>query len=83
MEEGVGGSLQVPAWETIKGRWPAWERPAGPPAATEKGVPPWESAESSRKRKKYVRFTFFEIKWTIIQRKSINLPRRAENRNVQ
>ena len=25
MEEGVGGSLQVPAWERQNGRWPAWE----------------------------------------------------------
>ena len=32
-----------------QGRWPAWERPAGPPAATEGGVPPWEIAETNRK----------------------------------
>ena len=25
MEEGVGGSLLVPAWERQNGRWPAWE----------------------------------------------------------
>ena len=31
---GGGGSLRVPAWETTRRRWPAWERPAGPPAAT-------------------------------------------------
>ena len=28
-----GGSLRVPAWETTRRRWPAWERPTGPPAA--------------------------------------------------
>ena len=33
---GGGGSLRVPAWETTRRRWPAWERPAGPPAATRK-----------------------------------------------
>ena len=30
---GGGGSLRVPARETIGQRWPAWERPEGPPAA--------------------------------------------------
>ena len=47
---GGGGVPPGPSVGNDQRRWPAWERPAGPPAATERGVPPWEIAETNRKR---------------------------------